>query len=411
MPTKLPLESGKKKSGKFFKITLFIIGFLIFGRYLNFTFDVPYLDILYYLHRPMTFEQTMELINPLGPKGYTYPNPSETALNRTVNCDVVFGVPEFPRTNPLCLNIFRTSAEDMKKELTSASYDRIVLYGERSVFDAPVSAQGDKQYIDDLYNAVKFMDLIAIPQYLHAYGLTDVSYITLTKPYPYLYYRISVIDESDKLCRNADDTTEKIQGCARGYFSSVIPVSAVGPQLSSARPILRKSDKKRFSYLTHYPSDCYANAIFTHETAHMLNIAGISETKERVMDTWLTEQIAGFFSIYGDNLACGDGTVSNQRNKKSTDTVKELVAFNAPFAPAALSHDYPEGSTCRQALLSVWYTYLSKGNYQENFRNFFQEQRATTPSLVDDSVFAKLLLRLNPDPSVRTLLVSKGCTL
>jgi hypothetical protein len=310
--------------------------------------------------------------------------------------------------NPLCLNMFKTSAKDISEALASGSYDRIVLYGEQSVFDAPTT--GDADYVRNLYETVKFMDQIAIPKFLESYGLSDVSYSIDTRPYPYLFYRISSVDESNSVC-NQGDTTEKVQGCIRSYFSSVIPLSAVGPQLSSARPILRKSDKKRFSYITRYPADCYANAIFSHETSHMLNIAGQSETRERVMDSWLTEQIAGFFSIYGDDLACGDGTVTKQKNPNAGDVVKELVTFNAPFAPAALSHEYPEDNICRQALLSSWYTYLSKGNYRENFRKFFQEQRKTMPSIKEDSALARLLIRLNPDQSVKTFLLSKGCSL
>ncbi|KKS90035.1 MAG: hypothetical protein UW37_C0002G0007 [Candidatus Gottesmanbacteria bacterium GW2011_GWA2_44_17] len=405
-----PAVVQKKKSGCFpLKIIILLFFLVVIGRYLSF-WGFPYFDIIYYLRPSLTDEQIDTLINPIAPKGYQYPEPSDTALNRTVDCSVLYSMPEFPRTNPLCLNMFRTSSEDITQALANGSYDRIVFYGERSVFDAPIKSGGTENYIKNLYETVKFMDLIAIPKFLNAYGLSDVSYIKATKPYPYLYYRISNLDESDKVC-DQEGVSEQVSGCARSYYTSIIPLRAVGPQLSNARPILRKTDNKRFSYLTHYPSDCFTNDVFSHETSHLLNIAGQSETGTRVMEKWFTEQVAGFFGIYGADLVCGEGTVTSQKNSDKKDVVKALVEFNSPFAPAALSHDYPQDSRCRQAILTVWYAYLAKGDYRENFRRFFMEQRATTPSIGDDTVFAKFLISLDTDPKTKQLLVSKGCSL
>jgi len=405
MPKNLP----QRKSG-WFKYIFFIIVFLIFGRYLDFSWDFPYLDILHYLRPKMSFEDTMKLINPLPEKGYQYPNPSETALNRIVDCSVLYSMSEFPRKNPLCLNMYQTSEKDMGELVATGNYDRIVLYGELSVFDAPVSADALQDYMKNLYGTVRFMDSIALPKFLSAYGLSDVSYVKATKPYPYLYYRISSLDESDQVC-DQEGLSEQVSGCARNYYASVIPFSAVGPQLSGARPVLRKTDKKRFSYLTHYPADCFTNDVFAHETSHLLNGAIQSETGNRVMESWFNEQVAGFFSIYGADLACGEGTVTMQKKPDIKDVPKALAEFNSTFAAASLSHGYPDDNVCRQAILTGWYQWLSKGNYRDNFRKFFVEQRTTTPSIVDDTTLARLLLRLDTDPTLRALLVSKGCIL
>jgi len=398
-------EPVKKKRG-FFKFLVIAIVLVVLGRYLSF-WDFPYFDILHYLRPEMTFEETMKLINPLPAKGYQYPQPSAEALNRTVNCNDLYSLYEFPRSNPLCLNLFRTSAEDITQALSSDSYDRIVLYGERSVFDAPTSSPGKKNYVKDLYETVKFMDLIAIPKFLAAYGLSDVNYIKVTKPYPYLYYRISSLDDSDKMCHYGD-TTEKVQGCARSYYASVVPLTAVGPQLSNAKPILRP-DKKRFSYLTHYPADCFTNETFAHETSHLLNDAGEGFTGKYVMDSWLNEQIAGLFGIYGANLACGEGTVTLQKKSDEKDAVKALIEFNSTFAPADLSHKYPKDNICEQAMLTQWYAYLLKGNYQDNFKRFFTEQRSNFPVIIKDNDVLNFLLTL--DPSSRDFLISKGCSM
>jgi len=402
------LQILKKKSGCLpIKIILGIFFLLVLGRYLSF-WDFEYFDIIHYFRPTLTFEETMELINPLPSKGYSYPAPSSVALNRTVDCRVIYSYPEFPRMNPLCLNLFRTSADDITKKLAERPYDRIVLYGERSVFDSPTSSEGEENYIRDLYNTIKFMDLIAIPKFLAAYGLTDVSYINSTKPYPYLFYRISNLDDSDKICHYGD-TTEKVQGCARGFYSSIIPLAAVGPQLSDARPLLRHTDNQRFSYLTHYPEDCYTNDTFAHETSHLLSHAVQSETKVPPMPVWFDEQVAGMFGIYGAEIDCGAGTVTSQKGKKK-DTVEALLEFNTVFPAIDLSHEYPEDNTCRQAILTQWYRYLVKGNYQKNFKTFFTQQRSTTPNLNDDAVFAKFLMGLDPDPFTKPFLESKGCT-
>ena len=130
-----------KKNRGFFKLLVIAVVLVVFGRYLSF-WDFPYFDILHYLRPEMTFEETMKLINPLPAKGYQYPQPSEEALNRTVNCNDLYSLYEFPRSNSLCLNTFQTSPEDITQKLSESSYDRIVLYGERSVFDAPTSSPG-----------------------------------------------------------------------------------------------------------------------------------------------------------------------------------------------------------------------------------------------------------------------------
>lgn len=408
----MPAQRQKpaKKHGIFgwiVKIIVIVLLLLVFGRALSF-YGFESLDIIHYLRPTLTDEQIDKLINPIEPKGYQYPAPSAEALNRTVNCDDITYMFEFPRKSPLCLNMFQTSAEEITNKIATGSYDRIVLYGGLTVFDAPTADGTEEKYLTNLYNTVRFMDIIALPQFLKAYGLSDLSYIKITKPYPYIYYRISSLDEADKLCNQTGDK-EKVSGCARSYDTSVIPIRAVGPQMSNAKPILRKTDNKRFSYLTHYPSDCYTNDVFAHETAHLLNAAGQASSGKRVMDSWLNEQVAGYFSIYGDDLACGDGTVTMQKNPDGSDVPKALAEFNSVSAPASLSHDYPEDNTCRQAILTEWYKFLTKGNYRDNFKQFFITQRSSFPTIVSDSDLIKLLLEL--DPSSKDFLVSKGCSL
>ena len=242
---------------------------------------------LYFWFRPfskarMSDEEIDKLIYPAAPKGYQYPNPPKEALTRTIDCKDVYYMSEFPRVNPLCLNVFKTSPEEISRMLKEGSYDRIVLYGQQSVFDAATISDKGETYIEDLYQNVKFMDQIAVPKMLAAYGLPNVSYIKATKPYPYFYFRISSQEETDEICNSKENMAG---GCARNFYAAVIPLAAVGPQLSSALPVVRPTDKARFSYLTHYPSDCYANGIFLHETAHLLNAAGQGLSGRRVMES------------------------------------------------------------------------------------------------------------------------------
>lgn len=387
-------------------VLLIIIG----GSLLNFMGPSLLIDILHFGKKGMSDAELDKLLYPVAPRGYEYPVPSVEAAARSVNCQEIYQMTEFPRTNPLCLNVFQTTPEEITQKLSSGGYDRIVLYAERSVYDAPISSDVTKNYIKDLYNNAKFMDQIAIPKLLAAYGLPDVSYIKFSRPYPYLYYRISSLDEADKIC-HYKGTAEKIKGCARSYYASVIPISAVGPQMSSALPLLRPTDKARFAYLTHFPADCFVNITFLHETSHLLNAAGQGFTGAQVMESWFNEQVAGFFAIYGAELACGEGTVTVQRQPEVKDAPQALAQFNSTFAAADLSHDYPKDNLCRQALLTEWYRYLSQGDYRANFTRFFTEQRATTPSLISDTILANFLLGLDPDPAARDLLLSKSCVL
>jgi len=82
------------------------------------------------------------------------------------------------------------------------------------------------------------------------------------------------------------------------------------------------------------------------------------------MDSWLNEQIAGYFTIYGADLACGEQTVILQNKPEVKDIPKALAEFNSVFPSADLSHDYPADDTCRQAILTQWYRYLAKGDYR-----------------------------------------------
>jgi hypothetical protein len=405
-------EKPKKKMSCLIIIIVIIILLLIGigGSLVSFMGPTFIIDILNLGKPRMSDEQIDKLINPVGPKNYQYPNPSLEAVARKIDCNLVYHVREFPRTNALCLNVFQTSPEEITNQLATGSYDRIILYAERSVFDAPTSSNVTKNYITDLYQNIKFMDQIAIPKFLSAYGLSDVSYNTVSKPYPYLYYRISSLDEADKMCHYGD-TKEKIRGCATGFFASIIPITAVGPQLSNALPILRKADNARFSYLTHYPSDCFANDVFLHETAHLLNDAGQGITGKYVMDSWLNEQIAGYFEIYGAELACGDGTVILQNKPEIKDVPKALAEFNSVFPSVDLSHEYPYDNICRQAMITEWYRYLAKGDLRTNFTRFFVEQRATTPSFFPDTILLKFMLQLDNDSSTKQFLISKGCSL
>ena len=142
---------------------------------------------LYFWFRPfskarMSDEEIDKLIYPAAPKGYQYPNPPKEALTRTIDCKDVYYMSEFPRVNPLCLNVFKTSPEEISRMLKEGSYDRIVLYGQQSVFDAATISDKGETYIEDLYQNVKFMDQIAVPKMLAAYGLPNVSYIKQRNP-------------------------------------------------------------------------------------------------------------------------------------------------------------------------------------------------------------------------------------
>lgn len=403
---KVPQPPKKKINLLLIFILLIVVGFVL--NTLSFFGPTLLTDLSPFRKPKLSDDQIDKLINPVEPRGYQYPSPAVEAVNRVINCNQVYSFTEFPRNNPLCLNLFQTSPQDITQKLTSSN-DRIILYGQRSVFDAPTSSNITKDYIKDLYQNVKFMDQIALPKMLSAYGLADVSY-SLTKPYPYLYYRISNLDESDEICHYGDNS-EKIRGCARGFFASIIPLAAVGPQLSAASPVMRTSDKARFSYLTHYPADCFANDVFIHETSHLLNDASQGTTGFYVMDSWFNEQIAGYFEIYGAEAVCGNGTVVLQNKPEVKDIPKALAQFNSVFPPADLSHDYPKDNTCRQALLTEWYRYLGKGDLKTNFKRFFTEQRATVKSFYPDSILANFLLSLDNSPEARNLLNSKGCSL
>jgi hypothetical protein len=397
-----------KKIFGIFGVLILLMVIIIGGSMVSFMGPSLLIDILHFGKKEMTVEEVDKLIQPTAPKKYEYPAPPEEVVNRLIDCSQIYSYEEFPRTNPLCLNLFQTNPEEITQKIAEDQYDRIILYGERTVFDAPTYSPNTKRnYLKDLYDNVKFMDQIALPKMLSVYGLTDVNY-SVTKTYPHLFYRISTLEEADSVCRYGD-TTEKVRGCARGYSSSIIPITAVGPQLSQALPIVRTSDKARFPYLAHYPADCYANDVFLHETSHLLNDAGQGTTGVYVMDSWFNEQIAGYFEIFGADVVCGEGTVILQNKPEVKDVSKALAQFSSVFPPPSFSHDYPSDNTCRQALLTLWYKYLSQGDLKTNFKNFFVSQREFVPSFSSDEILAKFLLDLNKDPSSRQFLTSHNC--
>lgn len=416
-------QTQPKKSHKWIFIIIIagILGYFVFSFLpflMSFVLDWRVKD------SDRILEEITESIKPGPARDYKFHNPSAEVLKRSIDCKRLTAFQEkLPVLNPACLNLYKTSPEEINKKIIENKYDRIIVYGENIILDAPSSK--DPKYPDwdlgkSIYDSAKFNDQITIPALLKLYDIKDLSFVSKLvpdkkTPINALYYRIGTDAEVQKACGTQDKS--QFAGCALGMWSTMLSESSLGSQLSLAnQKIWRNTGKEKPDYLAFdykLPENCYTDNVFIHETAHMLlySLRNNNPSDALVSTRYFNEHQAELVGILGMNMACGDGSVSNFRTKDGKKmTIPEFNSIYPPTKMGSFSPDPKNG--CQLGMLNEWNRFLAKGNFEDQFKKFkiaLESWMKEKRTIGDDVGFKEFLVKLNNDKETQTNLQYHGC--
>lgn len=373
------------------------------------------------------FEEIVASVQPTAARNYQFHTPSAEAKNRTIDCTKFVAYQnDLPIVNPICLNLFRTSSEEINKKVAESNgkNDRVIVYGENIIWDAPIIKDNKDPKWDlgkAIFESARFTDQITIPQFLRLYGFSNVNFINeLTPnnkyPMPGLYYRLGNEEEVKRVCNRKGEPDAA--GCALGMWSSMIQQSVMGEKLSLAnQKVWRISDEPQspdhlaFDYK--WPENCYADDVILHETAHLFLYAlRTSNFSDALVATrYFNEHQAETVAILSANLVCGEGTVSNFRSKAGKKM--SLFEFNSIYPPTKMGSAWPNlKQTCQLGMLNQWNVFMSKGKFETQFPAFISSLKnwmKQGKTISDDKSFEEFIIQLNNDTNTHNSLQYHGC--
>jgi|GEM_PF-1351629 len=407
-------------------VVVLVLGYFVFSL-------LPFLTPLFFEWR--TGDKTdrdlamiTEMIKPGPARDYQFHSPSPEAARRTINCkNLSAWQDKLPIINSLCLNLYKTSPEEINKQVATGKFDRVILYGEKIIWDAPV-IKGDIPDGFDLGKAIwdsaRFNDQVTVPRLATLFGWSDLSFVNqLTPdkvyPFPALYFRLSDDQEVQTACGNEGGDL-KIAGCALGMWSTVVPQSVLFEKLSLAnQKVWRISDKKDRDYLAFdykWPANCWADETMIHEIAHTLLYAyRVYNPSDALVSTkYFNEHQADTVKVYGTNLVCGEGSVSNFRDK--SEKKMSLADFDSVYPPAEMGSAWPDTKHgCQLAMLNGWNNFLKKGSFEKQFAAFgsaLQDWMQKGKTIHDDAGLQNFIIQLNGnDENTKRELQYRGCFL
>ena len=370
-----------------------------------------------------------EFSKPAPEREYKFHDPTPAAAKRTIDCDgleIITGMKGMsPSSNPLCLNLYRTSPEEISRKISEGKYDRVIVYGEYVIWDAPSSIEGmsGPDFGHRVYDSARFNDQITLPRLMDLYGWDNLDFVnklTAKKMFPYsaLYFRLSTGDEIKKLCHR-DDAEAAPAGCALGMWETVVPQHILSEPISLANQKVWRieggpaKEKDYLAYDYKWPKNCYADKTMIHETAHVLHYGYRIYNLPTVFVSpqFFNEHQAGLVGILGSNIVCGEGTVANFRTKNGDPS--SLVKFNSVYPPADISSFQPGADQkCRLAIIAEWNKYLAQGNFEKQFESFFAALKThmkNGKNVSGDDDLADFLAQISQDKRTRQNLSSAGC--
>jgi len=374
-------------------------------------------------------DKITEMSKPAPERKYEFHDPALAAAKRTIDCkglEIITGMKGMaPSANPLCLNLYRTSPEEISRKISEGKHDRVIVYGEYIIWDAPSSMEGisGSDFGQRVYDSARFNDQITLPRLMDLYGWDNLDFVnklTSKKMFPYsaLYFRLSSGEEIKKLCHR-DDAESIPAGCALGMWETVVPQHILGEPISlSNQKVWRIEDgsdgkKDYLAYDFKWPKNCYADKTMIHEIAHVLHYGHRIHNLPTVFVSpqFFNEHQAGLVGILGSNIVCGEGTVSNFRTKSGGSS--SLVEFNSVYPPADISSFQPNADQkCKLSIITEWNSYLAKGDFKKQFGSFFAALKAhmkNGKNVSEDGDLADFLGKISRDTRTKQNLSAAGC--
>lgn len=353
-------------------------------------------------------------------RDYQYPTLSAEAINRQLSCNDFRVYKLNPdKYKPLCLNLYKTNADQINQANSGGQYNVVLLYGQYSTFRLylPSTISDVPNIGESFINVAKFNDLITIPKAMDWYGLSSLDYIPEElSPYPALAYHFANQEKLKDLCGGY------AAGCAILNFETVIKDVFLKP-IKDVGMLAQKDNGDQLQYDIKQPTNCYAITTITHETGHTFLIANKIKISEMTTTGWLqapsyfNENLTEIFSYLFSDEVCGSGTIAvNKMTIGGQPATGGIVEFNATFPPDNLHPtSFPNDNQCEQAIISSYSHYLLKGDIKTQFKNFIVAFRkamndASYEAFKDDKKMAGFMLKmLGNDPVEKAFLNSHAC--
>lgn len=406
-----PVEKPKKSCLKRFLITSLIL-ILIVGLIFTATQVI----------KKINTQAGSSSDKPAGPaRNYVYPAPTQATLNRQIDCNKDLRMYRANPKNVLCLNLYRTSPNDIKEKMAGKSYDNIVLYGQNIFFDVATNIEKSSDFPERIYNVAKFTDAIALPKLMSLYGVGNLKYINKDySPYPAIYYEVRNQADVNKGCSSQFN----VGGCSIFQFLVILHEDSIKgkDQISKYYSWSRNETDDHLYYRQTVPIDCYTSYVVLHETAHSLiyarehTVVGMSMAgNTNKTPKWFNEEQAGMMEITGFEPVCGTGIITDVEGSFTKKVQNaNFLKFQSVYPSNFLAGGFTSND-CQKAILTAFYRYLSQGNLESRMPPLMTEIREKSKIkgyLDNDKNFANLILRfLNNDPKQKEFLNSKGCAI
>lgn len=435
-------NSPQNKSNKKVIIIVIILILLFTGSsFLQFIGGLPTLTNWLFTHgqKQPTLEEIIESTKPTAAREYAFKTPPKEVVSRTIDCSKLHAFTELIPKNPLCLNLYKTNAQEIDKEIQTGKYDRIILYGQYLIYDAPAQWEFENvpgretpkdttikrdEVADGAYKNAYFNDQITVPALMKLYGLKDLSagkgVLDKLYPYPAIYSRVSTVDDRKIVCKESVTTPGGLPsiGCAHGYWNNATyyPNSMSNEARSMPDQRVHRNGREDFLYFDQMrPANCFTDDGFVHEMAHnLLALSMYAGGHEKVSEAihYFNEHQAGFAGDMYPEIACGDGNVINFHSNKDVK-FDSIMAYNSIYPAGEMSSAHPTDNKCRLAVLTQWNRMLNAKNWMERSANFYtllRDRTKTTPFQTEKD-FIKFVSDASGDPQAKAFLNSYGCGL
>lgn len=372
-----------------------------------------------YIYRTETSNYSAEKVPA---RGYSYPAPSNEALNRKLSCDDFREYKLNPdKYRPLCLNLFSATADQINQANSGGQYNVVLLYGQYTTWRLylPARIRNVDNVGESFLRVAKFNDLITIPKMMDWYSLTSLDYIPKElSPYPALAFSFADQDKIKELC-NA-----YVAGCAKLNFEVVIKDVFLAENKVVGH-LAEKPNGDALDWDEKLPVDCYAITTITHEVAHAflvankISVSGMNTSGWLNAPSYFNENMTEIFTTKFSDDVCGPGSIAiNKMTIGGQPASGDIITFNAAFPPYALHPtSFPKDDQCEQALISSFSHYLQKGDFKSQYKNFVVAFRAAMKqkdfgAYKDNKLMTSFMLKmLGNDPTEKEFLTSHSCSI
>lgn len=280
----------------------------------------------------------------------SYHDVSDSVKQIIVDCDKLEVVPkEFRGLKYYCQNIYRTDPEQIKAQIKILKPERILLYGQYSYYDCPVTSPIVSDMIDGCWKAAKFLDNWQIPQMINILGVKPTEKV--------YYYFTQTTKEAKGICESLGAIDADACATPDGHIY-ISAGTASSKQFASAGEIKRASlvegkngstGQVIYNFTVAYPDNCFSRD--NHEILHFFDYQSYGS----IAPKWFEEGLVRLLirTIY--NQSCLPGLTFSDVSKKEGGTVTALTDFDLDSLDieeplSAGLAEFADGNQCRKGI-------------------------------------------------------------